>query len=225
MKKTELAKYIDQTNLKPGMTEAFITEFCEDAVKGGFASVCILPTLVKTAAKALKGSDTKVCTVISFPLGMDDPEVKICATEEAIEHGAEEIDLVVNVCALKSGRYDINHAELAGVSKACHDKGVLLKLIIETPLLNEEQVVKACQLAEEHGVDIVKTSTGFSAMLPRSTTVDDVKLMRANIKPTTGLKAAGGIRTTKDALAMIEAGATRIGASAGQAIVDGLCEC
>ena len=224
MTKAELAKYIDQTNLKPGMTEEFITDFCKDAIKGGFASVCILPTLVKTAAAALKGSATKVCTVISFPLGMDAPEVKICATEEAIEHGAEEIDLVMNVSALKSEKYEIVQQELAGVAKACHEKGALLKLIIETPLLTEDQIVKARQLAEENGVDIVKSSTGFSAMLPRSTSVEDIVLMRKSIKPTTGLKAAGGIRTTEDALKMIEAGATRIGASSGQALIAGLAE-
>lgn len=221
MTKQELAKYIDQTDLTPGRTEEYITEFCKDAADGGFASVCVLPTLVETAAKALKGTGTKVCTVISFPLGMDMPKVKMRATEEAIAKGAEEIDLVLNVSALKSELYDIVNEELAGVSKICHENGALLKLIIETPLLNNEQIVKASQLAEENGVDIVKTSTGFKAMLPRSTSVEDVELIRKTIKPTTGLKAAGGIRTTEDALKMIAAGATRLGASSGRVIVDG----
>ncbi len=148
--------------------------------------------------------------------------MKIYETEDALAKGAQEIDLVMNVSALKSERYDIVDAELEGVVKASHDKGAIVKLIIETPLLNEEQIVKACQLAEKHGVDIVKTSTGFSAMLPRSTSVEDVKLIRSSIKETTGLKAAGGIRTTADTLAMIEAGATRIGASAGEEIIKGL---
>ena len=210
MKKQVLAKFIDQTNLKPGQTEQYITEFCKEADEAGFASVCILPTLVETATSVLKNTNTKVCTVISFPLGMDVPEVKICATKEAIEKGAEEIDLVLNVCALKSGLYNIVNQELFGV--------------IETPLLNEEQIIKACELAEANQVDIVKTSTGFSAMLPRSTSVEDVKLIRKHIKPTTGLKAAGGIRITADALKMIEAGATRIGASSGKEIVAGLDE-
>jgi len=220
----ELAKYIDQTNLSPGMTETFIEEFCKEAAERRFASVCILPTLVKTAAKALEGSDTKVCTVISFPLGMDVPSVKYEATKEAIEHGAQEIDLVLNVCALKSERYDINQEELAAVSKVCHDNNVLLKVIIETPLLTEEQIVKACELCEDNNVDIVKSSTGFKAMLPRSTTVEDIQLIRKSTKPTTGIKAAGGIRSYDDALKMINAGATRIGASSGQAILDGLNE-
>lgn len=222
MNREELARYIDQTTLKPGMTESYITEFCVNAKENHFASVCILPNMIETAAKVLRGSDTKVCTVISFPLGFDVPEVKLYETEDALAKGAQEIDLVMNVSALKSERYDIVDEELEGVVKASHDKGAIVKLIIETPLLNEEQIVKACQLAEKHGVDIVKTSTGFSAMLPRSTSVEDVKLIRSNIKDTTGLKAAGGIRTTADTLAMIEAGATRIGASAGEEIINGL---
>lgn len=153
---------------------------------------------------------------------MDHPATKICATKEAIAKGAEEIDLVMNVSALKSGLYDVVNEELAGVAKVCHENGALLKLIIETPLLTDEQIVKACELAEANGVDIVKSSTGFKAMLPRSTSVEDIRLMRASIKPETGLKAAGGIRTTEDALKMIEAGATRIGASSGRDIVAGL---
>lgn len=222
MNKTQLAAYIDQTILKPGVTEDFIEKFCTEAKENRFASVCILPTLIAPSAKILKGSNTKVCTVISFPLGMDVPAVKVKETQEALALGAEEIDLVVNVGALKSGLYDLVEEELAGVAKACHDEGAILKLIIETPLLSEEQIIKACELAEKHGVDIVKTSTGFSAMLPRSTSVEDVKLIRKNVKSTTGVKAAGGIRTTKDALAMIEAGATRVGASAGIDIINGL---
>ena len=181
-------------------------------------------TVPGIAAKVLAGSETKVCTVISFPLGFDAPEVKIFETEDALAKGAQEIDLVMNVSALKAGLYGTVDAELEGVVKASHDKGAIVKLIIETPLLTEEQIVKACELAEKNNVDIVKTSTGFSAMLSRSTSVDDVKLIRRSVRPETGVKAAGGIRTTEDTLAMIEAGATRIGASAGEAILNGLIE-
>ena len=222
MNKAELARYIDQTTLKPGNTEEYVTAFCEDAKANNFASVCILPNMIPVAAKVLKGSNTKVCTVISFPLGFDVPAVKVAECKDALRLGAEEIDLVMNVSALKSERYDIVEEELEGVVAASHGAGALVKLIIETPLLNEAQIVKACELAEKHGVDIVKTSTGFSAMLPRSTSVADVELIHKSVKPTTGIKAAGGVRTTADALAMIAAGATRIGASAGKDIIDGL---
>lgn len=222
MNRNELARYIDQTTLKPGMTVSYVTEFCQNAKANHFASVCILPSMIETAAKVLHGSETKVCTVISFPLGFDMPEVKIAETKDALEKGAQEIDLVMNVSALKSGRYNIVEEELEGVVKASHDQGAIVKLIIETPLLTEDQIIMACQLAEKHQVDIVKTSTGFSAMLPRSTSVDDVRLIRSTVKAATGVKAAGGIRTTADTLAMIEAGATRIGASAGEEIIDGL---
>ncbi len=224
MNKNALARYIDHTTLKPWMTESFITQFCQDAKENHFASVCILPNMIETAAKVLAGSETKVCTVISFPLGFDAPEIKIFETEDALAKGAQEIDLVMNVSALKAGLYGTVDAELEGVVKASHDKGAIVKLIIETPLLTEEQIVKACELAEKNNVDIVKTSTGFSAMLSRSTSVDDVKLIRRSVRPETGVKAAGGIRTTEDTLAMIEAGATRIGASAGEAILNGLIE-
>ncbi|MGD0622119.1 MAG: deoxyribose-phosphate aldolase [Thermacetogeniaceae bacterium] len=222
MTKGELARYIDQTNLKPGMTESFIEEFCRKAVEQGFASVCILPNMVPVAARVLKGTQTKVCTVISFPLGADVPSIKIAEADDAIAKGAEELDIVINVAALKSGKKEIVMEELDGVVKAAHDHGCIVKAIIETPLLTEDQIREAAMLAEESGADIVKTSTGFSPILKRSTTVEDVKLIRSVIKPETGVKAAGGIRTTADALAMIEAGATRVGASAGDEIVSGL---
>jgi len=222
MTKDELARYIDQTNLKPGMTESFIEEFSKKAASQGFASVCILPNMVPVAARALKGTKTKVCTVISFPLGADVPSVKIAEAEDTMEKGAEEIDMVINVGALKSGRKEIVKEELDGVVKAAHRRGCIVKSIIETPLLTEAQIREAAMLAEESGVDIVKTSTGFGPILKRSTTVEDVRLIRSVIKAATGLKAAGGIRTTADALAMIEAGATRIGASSGDEIVSGL---
>lgn len=222
MTKSELAKYIDQTNLKPGMTEDFIEEFCRKAVEEGFASVCILPNMVPVAARILKGTKTKVCTVISFPLGADVPPVKIAEAEDAIAKGAEELDLVINVAALKSGRIDIVKEEIEGVARVAHDKNCIVKAIIETPLLTEDQIREVSQLAEEAGADIIKTSTGFNPILKRSTTVEDVKLIRSVVKPETGIKAAGGIRTTANALAMIEAGATRIGSSAGEAIISGL---
>lgn len=222
MTESELAKYIDQTNLKPGMTESFIKEFCRKAADQRFASVCILPNMVPIAARVLNGTQTKVCTVISFPLGADVPSIKIAEADDAITKGAEELDLVINVAALKSGKTEIVKEELDGVVKAAHDKGCIVKAIIEAPLLTEDQIREVSRLAEESGVDIVKTSTGFSPILKRSTTVEDVKLIRSVIKPETGVKAAGGIRTTADALAMIEAGATRIGTSAGDDIISGL---
>jgi len=222
MNRNELARYIDQTTLKPGMTMDYVTDFCEQAKQNNFASVCILPNMIETADRVLHDSETKVCTVISFPLGCDWPDTKIYETQDALLKGALEIDLVMNVSALKSERYDLVDEELEGVVKTSHEKGAIVKLIIETPLLTEEQIIKACELAEKHHVDIVKTSTGFSAMLPRSTSVEDVMLIRSHVKAETGVKAAGGIRTTADTLAMIEAGATRIGASAGAEIIGGL---
>lgn len=222
MKKEELARYIDQTNLKLGMTEEFIEDFCEDAAKNGFASVCILPNMVPIAAKTLKGSNTKVCTVISFPLGADVPVVKIAETEDVIKLGAEEVDLVVNPAAVKSEDWDTVEAEIKGVVEVAHKHNVLVKTIIETPLISEEQIKKVSKLAEDLGVDIVKTSTGFKPILPRTTSVEDVKIIRSVIKSTTGVKAAGGISDTKTALAMISAGATRLGASSGKDIIEGL---
>lgn len=222
MNRTELARYIDQTNLKPGMTEDYISNFCKEAKANSFASVCILPNMVSCAVEILKGSNTKVCTVISFPLGMDVPNVKIKEAEEAIKMGAEEIDLVMNVSAFRSEMYEIVEEEILGVVGKCHEQDIISKLIIETPLLTEQQIIKACEIAEKCNVDFVKTSTGFSAMLPRSTSIEDVKLIKKVIKPTTGLKAAGGIKTTQEALAMIEAGATRIGTSSGIEIINGL---
>jgi deoxyribose-phosphate aldolase len=224
MTKKELARYIDQTNLQPGMDEKFISEFAAKAAKENFASVCILPNMVPVIAKILKGTETKVCTVISFPLGADVPSVKIAETRDAIEKGCQEIDLVINVGALKSGELDIISEEIRGTAEVCHQNNCILKTIIEAPLLTEEQIKQASKLAEAEGADIVKTSTGFKPILKRSTNLNDVKLIRSVIKPETGLKAAGGIKTTEDALAMIAAGATRIGASAGEKIVAGLNE-
>lgn len=222
MDKNMLAGYIDQTNLKPGMSEEFIEDFCRKAAKNEFASVCILPALIPVAARVLKGTKTKVCTVISFPLGADLPAVKINETKDAIEKGAEEIDLVINVAAVKDNNRDVVMEELNGVVQESHKNGCLVKVIIEMPLLTKDEGVRAAKWVEEAGAEIVKTSTGFSALTKRATTVEDVELLKNVVADKTGIKAAGGIRTTEQALAMIEAGATRIGASSGKDIVDGL---
>jgi deoxyribose-phosphate aldolase len=222
MTRSELARYIDQTNLKPGMTWNFIEEFCQKAAERNFATVCILPSVVHIAASVLKGTQTKVTTVISFPLGADIPEVKIAEAENAIAKGADELDVVINVGALKSGYVQIVKKELEGVIQLTHEKGLIVKSIIETPLLTESQIKEVALLADELGVDFVKTSTGFSPILKRSTSVEDVKLIRSVIKPTTGIKAAGGIKTYADALAMIAVGATRLGTSSGEEILLGL---
>lgn len=222
MNRTELASMIDQTNLKPGVTTAEIAAFCKDAAENGFASVCILPVHIPTAAAVLRGTKTKVCTVISFPLGMDDPEVKLFESQDAIAKGAEELDVVVNVGAVKAGDRETVFGELAAICKLAHAHKAIVKVIIEMPLLTEEQSEQAARWAEEAGADIVKTSTGFKGLKIRSTVPGDIKLLKRVVKPGTGLKAAGGVRTTADALAMIREGATRIGASAGAAIVGGL---
>lgn len=224
MTRRELAAVIDQTALGVGLSEEYICRFCEDARAEGFASVCILPNMVSAATRVLHGSATKVCTVISFPLGMDLPETKIFETRDALQKGAREIDLVLNVGALKSGDHSTLDRELSGVIDISHAAGVLVKVIIETPLLDERRIIEAALLCESRGADIVKTSTGYGPILPRSTSLEDVKLLRGVLKRETGIKAAGGIRTTRDALQMLAAGATRIGASCGLDILNGLAE-
>ena len=224
MTRKELAALIDQTALGSGLSEEYIRSFCREAMAEGFASVCILPNMVPAAAQVLSGSATKVCTVISFPLGMDLPETKIFETGDALQKGAQEIDLVLNVGAFKSGDYSALERELSGVIGAAHAAGALAKVIIETPLLTSRQIHEAALLCEGYGADIVKTSTGYRPILPRSTSVEDVKLLRSILRRETGIKAAGGIRSVQDALRMLAAGATRIGASCGVEILTGLAE-
>ncbi|HFR4576819.1 TPA: deoxyribose-phosphate aldolase, partial [Streptococcus suis] len=201
---------------KPESTEQQVAKIIEEAKEYDFASVCVNPTWVAYAAKRLAGTEVKVCTVIGFPLGANTPAVKAFETKDAIANGADEIDMVINIGALKSQNYDLVLEDIQAVVEASGDK--LVKVIIETCLLTDEEKVKACQLSQEAGADFVKTSTGFST---GGATVVDVTLMRQTVGPDMGVKASGGARTYEDALAFIEAGATRIGASSGVAIMNG----
>ncbi|GMB07578.1 deoxyribose-phosphate aldolase [Thermolongibacillus altinsuensis] len=212
-----IAKMIDHTLLKPETTKEQIVKLCEEAKQYNFASVCVNPTWVATAAELLKGSDVKVCTVIGFPLGANTPEVKAFETKNAIENGATEVDMVINIGALKSGDDELVEKDIRAVVEAAKGKA-LVKVIIETCLLTEEEKVRACELAVKAGADFVKTSTGFST---GGATVEDVALMRKTVGPEIGVKASGGVRDAQTAQAMIDAGATRIGTSSGVAIVQG----
>ncbi|WP_148880211.1 deoxyribose-phosphate aldolase [Streptococcus sp. Marseille-P7376] len=212
----KLNKYIDHTLLKPDASQEQIMNLIEEATEHDFASVCVNPTWVAFAAQALKGTDVKVCTVIGFPLGANTPEVKAFEAEDAIQNGADEIDMVINIGALKSQDYELVEKDIRAVVEAA--KGTLVKVIIETCLLTDDEKVKACQIAQKAGADFVKTSTGFST---GGATVVDVALMRKTVGPNMGVKASGGARSYEDALAFIKAGATRIGASSGVAIMEG----
>lgn len=212
----KLNKYIDHTLLKPDASQEQIETLIEEAKKYDFASVCVNPTWVNFAAQALKGTDVKVCTVIGFPLGANTPELKAFETSDAIQNGANEIDMVINIGALKSRNFDLVERDIRAVVEAA--KGTLVKVIIETCLLTDDEKVKACQIAQKAGADFVKTSTGFST---GGATVEDVALMRKTVGPDMGVKASGGARSYEDALAFIKAGATRIGASSGVAIMEG----
>jgi len=212
----KLNKYIDHTLLKPDASQEQIETLIEEAKKYDFASVCVNPTWVNFAAQSLKGTDVKVCTVIGFPLGANTPELKAFETSDAIRNGVNEIDMVINIGALKSQNFDLVEKDIRAVVEAA--KGTLVKVIIETCLLTDDEKVKACQIAQKAGADFVKTSTGFST---GGATVADVALMRKTVGPDMGVKASGGARSYEDALAFIKAGATRIGASSGVAIMEG----
>ncbi|KJQ62085.1 deoxyribose-phosphate aldolase [Streptococcus cristatus] len=212
----KLNKYIDHTLLKPDASQEQIETLIEEAKKYDFASVCVNPTWVSFAAQVLKGTDVKVCTVISFPLGANTPELKAFETSDAIQNGADEVDMVINIGALKSRNFDLVERDIRAVVEAA--KGTLVKVIIETCLLTDDEKVKACQIAQKAGADFVKTSTGFST---GGATVEDVALMRKTVGPDMEVKASGGARSYEDALAFIKAGATRIGASSGVAIMEG----
>lgn len=211
----DLAGMIDHTLLKADATREQIQRLCEEAKQYQFASVCMNPTWVKYAEELLQGSGVKVCTVIGFPLGANTPEVKAFETKNAIENGAQEVDMVINIGALKDKDYELVERDIRAVTEAAAGKA-LTKVIIETCLLTEEEKIRACELAVKAGSDFVKTSTGFST---GGATVADVALMRKTVGPDIGVKASGGVRNLTDAKAVIEAGATRIGASAGIAIV------
>lgn len=212
----KLNKYIDHTLLKPDATQEMIDKLCAEAKQYDFASVCVNPTWVKRASEQLAGTNVKVCTVIGFPLGANTPVTKAAETRDAITNGATEVDMVINVGALKSGDLELVKRDIQAVVEASGD--VLVKVIIETGLLTEAEKVTACQLSVEAGADYVKTSTGFG---PGGATVEDIALMRKTVGPDIGVKASGGVRDRAAAIAMVEAGATRIGASAGIAIVNG----
>ncbi|NQP31150.1 deoxyribose-phosphate aldolase [Streptococcus suis] len=212
----KLNKYIDHTILKPETTQEQVEKILSEAKEYDFASVCVNPTWVSLAAESLKDSDVKVCTVIGFPLGANTSAVKAFETKDAIANGADEIDMVINVGALKAGNDALVLDDIKAVVDASGDK--LVKVIIETCLLTDDEKVRACQLSEEAGADYVKTSTGFST---GGATVADVALMRKTVGPDMGVKASGGARSYEDAIAFIEAGASRIGASSGVAIMNG----
>ncbi|MBM4423401.1 MAG: deoxyribose-phosphate aldolase [Chloroflexi bacterium] len=211
-----IAAKIDHTLLKPEATPDQIAQLCYEARKHGFASVCVNPTHVRLCAQLLRGSPVKVCTVIGFPLGATPPEVKAFETQQAVDEGASEIDMVINIGAIKSRDYEHAARDVRSVVRAAHAKGAIVKVIIEAALLTDEEKIAACYICKEIGADFVKTSTGFG---PGGATVADVALMRKVVGPGMGVKAAGGIRNFADAQKLIEAGATRIGASAGIRIV------
>ena len=217
MNKKELARMIDHTILKPEATEKEIGKLCKEALEYNFASVCVNPSMVEKAYSLLKGSDVKVCTVIGFPLGATTTEVKAFETEDVIKKGATEVDMVINVGKLKEGNLEYVKKDIEAVVNAAKGKA-LSKVIIETCLLTDEEKVTACKLSKEAGADYVKTSTGFST---GGATASDIKLMRETVGKELGVKASGGVRSLEDAMAMIENGATRIGASASIAICEG----
>ena len=211
-----LNKYIDHTLLKPEATEGEIKALCEEAAEFDFMSVCIQPYWVKKAAAFLNDTNVKVCTVIGFPLGANTTEVKVFEAKEAVQNGADEIDMVINIGALKDGDYETVKQEIDSIAQAIKGQAIL-KVIIETALLTDEEKIKASELTREAGAEFVKTSTGFST---GGATLADVKLMRETVGPTVGVKASGGVRSYDDAMAFIEAGATRLGASSGKKIVE-----
>jgi deoxyribose-phosphate aldolase len=214
---TEVARLIDHTLLKADASRDEIVNLCSEALKYNFASVCVNPWNVAQAAEILRGSPVKVCTVVGFPLGATLPEVKAFETQRAIHHGAQEIDMVINVGALKSELIGLVEADIRGVVEASHRGGAICKVIIETCLLSSEEKIHAALASKSAGADFVKTSTGFSTA---GATPEDIRLIRETIGAGTGIKAAGGVRTLEDLEKMVEAGATRIGASAGVKIVE-----
>lgn len=211
-----LNRYIDHTLLKAEATSAQIAKLCQEAREYDFYSVCVNSYYVKEAALLLRGSNTKVCTVVGFPLGASTMETKRFEAMKAIAEGASEIDMVINVSALKSNNWQYVLDDMSSLAQVCHQQQVLLKVILETCLLTKEEKIKACELAVKAGVDFVKTSTGFSTA---GATVEDVKLMRETVGPLMGVKASGGVRDQATAKLMIQAGATRLGTSASIAIV------
>jgi deoxyribose-phosphate aldolase len=211
-----IAALIDHTLLRPDATRDDILQICEEAKQYKFASVCVNSFWVPTVAKELTGSGVKTCTVVGFPLGAMSTGAKVAETEIALRAGAQEIDMVQNIGALRSGDLKAVESDIAAVVAAAHAQGAIVKVILETALLDDDQKVAACLAAKNAGADFVKTSTGFG---PGGATVHDVQLMRRAVGPGLGVKASGGIRTLEDLQKMVAAGANRIGASAGVRIV------
>jgi len=218
LNRSELAKYIDYTLLKPTASIEEIDRLCGQAKEYGFWSVCIGPEYVRRAASSLRGSGVKVCTVVGFPLGFDDPGVKLVETKDAIDDGVDEVDMVMNLGAFKSGEVDLVSAEIREVADCCKKNGKLLKVIIECCYLTDEEKAEAARLVERAGADFVKTSTGFG---PSGAKVQDVVLLKKNLSRCR-IKAAGGIQTLGQALEMIQAGADRLGTSHGVKIMEEL---
>ncbi|MGA8941649.1 MAG: deoxyribose-phosphate aldolase [Thermoactinomyces sp.] len=216
MEKNKLAKMIDHTLLKPDATREKIVQLAEEARKYRFASVCVNPAWVPVAYEILKDTDVKVCTVIGFPLGATTPEIKAAETKKAIADGATEVDMVINIGALKGRQDDVVERDIRAVTDAAKGKA-LTKVIIETCLLTDEEKVRACEIAARAGADFVKTSTGFSV---GGATAEDVALMRKTVGEKLGVKASGGVRSLEDLVKMVEAGATRIGTSSGVKIME-----
>ena len=214
-----LASMIDHTNLRPEATRDHIARLCREAREFGFAAVVVNPAYVELASSELTGSEVKVATVVGFPLGATLSSVKRFEASEALKLGAREIDMVLNIGALKSGQQELVRSDIQGVAGVTHERGGLLKVILETVLLTDEEKKLACELSVQSGADFVKTSTGF---LGGGATLADVKLMRGIVGPSIGVKASGGIRTVSEAKAMIEAGANRIGTSSGVKIIQEL---
>ncbi|GAA0457488.1 deoxyribose-phosphate aldolase [Alkalibacillus silvisoli] len=212
-----LASMIDHTQLKPETQTEKINQICQEAKENSFVSVCVNPTWVAHCYELLKDTDVKVCTVIGFPLGATTPEAKAFETKQAIENGATEIDMVINIGSLKDGQYEEVERDIKAVVTEA-EKQALVKVIIETSLLTKDEKVKACEISKRAGADFVKTSTGFSG---GGATVEDIRLMRLTVGPEMGVKASGGVKGLDDANALIDAGATRIGASSGVQIVNG----
>ncbi|MCR3761786.1 deoxyribose-phosphate aldolase [Clostridium felsineum] len=211
----EIANIIDHTALKPDTTKEQILKLIEEAKKYKFASVCVNPRWVKLASMELKGSKVKVCTVIGFPLGASTTETKVFETKNAIENGAEEVDMVISIGDLKNENNDYVKRDIEEVVKTAKEKAIV-KVIIETCLLTDEEKIRVCKLAKDAGADFVKTSTGFSTAGAKA---EDIELMRKTVGDNMGVKASGGIHTREEALQMINSGATRIGASASITII------
>lgn len=213
----QLAKVIDHSLLRPELTEAEVLAGCELAAKYHVASVCVKPADVKLAAKALAGSDVKVGTVIGFPHGNSTTVVKIAEARQALSDGAVELDMVINIGAMRSGKYEYVGSEIKAICEVAHAAGALVKVILENAYLTDAEKVKACQLSEAAGADFVKTSTGFA---PSGASLEDVRLMRASVSEKVQVKCAGGVRTLDALLAMIDAGVTRSGATATATILE-----